>query len=265
MHILLPPSETKRPGGGESALTLEHFADQRLTKARKSVLAALRRLSLKKREAMRVLKLSEKQVGYLDDNRDLLTAPTLPAIERYDGVLYDAIAIDQMDADARAWLDEHVTIQSALFGQISATDHIPAYRLSASTVLPGLKIAGKTATLKTFWQHAHDRTAASASDFVLDLRSKDYVALAPVTDGQPSVWVNVVSRAEDGTVRALNHFNKTAKGQLVRLLAETRPIVETVDDLLAWAAREHVECELDAHGQLTLVADSVSVKAGQPL
>lgn len=263
MRIVLPPSETKRPGGGNSVLTLSAFSHQQLTPGRKQALIALRKLSSRKADAQKVLKLSEKQLHYLQDNTALTTSPTMPAIERYTGVLYDALNVAEMDAQARAWVNASVSIQSALFGLIDATDEIPGYRLSASTVLPGLSVGAQPATMKNFWQHQHARVWDQETSFVLDLRSKDYVALNPVASTVTASWVNIVSRTPEGQIRALNHFNKTAKGELVRLLACTAPQIDSREDFLRWTVTQGIECELQDDGELVIDANSVSLNSGQ--
>lgn len=263
MRIVLPPSETKRPGGGNSVLTLSEFRNQQLNPGRIQALLALRQLSSRQAEAKRILKLSDKQLHYLQDNTALTTSPTMPAIERYTGVLYDALDVVEMDARARAWVNESVSIQSALFGLIDATDQIPSYRLSASTTLPGLSVGKKPATMKNFWQYHHARVWDQESSFVLDLRSKDYVALNHVAATVTASWVNVVSRAPEGQIRALNHFNKTAKGELVRVLARSAPQIDTREDFLRWTAAQGIECELRDDGELVIDANSVSLNSGQ--
>ena len=263
MRILLPPSETKRLGGGNSSLSLEGLSSPELTPARTSVIQATKRLAGRRAEAQRVLKISDKQVHRLDENKHILTSPTMPAIERYTGVLYDALDVQTCAADARAWIDEHVSIQSALFGLVVATDEIPSYRLSASTALPGLSYKRKPTTLKRLWVDAHQGIFASAKGAVLDLRSKDYAALAPLESGVEATWVNVVTRDEAGVTRALNHFNKAAKGMLVRLIAHEQPELKSIDDFVSWASAVGLDCARESDGQLMLNADSVSVKAGQ--
>jgi cytoplasmic iron level regulating protein YaaA (DUF328/UPF0246 family) len=51
----------------------------------------------------------------------------------------------------------------------------------------------------------------------------------------------VLARAEDGEVRALNHFNKQAKGLFARALIEAEIDFERTDDLLQWARSEGYE------------------------
>ncbi|WP_240347330.1 catalase [Curtobacterium sp. 24E2] len=59
-----------------------------------------------------------------------------------------------------------------------------------------------------------------------------------------------------GRRRALNHWNKTAKGRLVALLARTGAVVATMDDLVDWAAAHGVVVERSDSGW-DLVAESL--------
>lgn len=227
MKILLPPSETKRPGGDGAPVNLEGLALAELIDQRASMAAALVQLAAHPIEARRVLKLSERQLGDIEHNANLLSAPTMPAIDRYTGVLYDALDAMSLDAEARRWLGRNVWIHSAPFGPIGALDGIPAYRLAAGTSLPGM------VPLRRLWADATSTAIADAApSFLLDLRSEAYAALGPLPESIPSAYVRVVT--EQG--RALNHFNKKAKGELVRALAEDRPHVRGIGSLQQWAA-----------------------------
>ena len=231
MLVLLPPSETKRPGGTGAPLDLAALALPGLLPQRERAVDALVALSADADEAARVLKLSERQRGDIAVNAALREAPTLPAVDRYTGVLFDALAPDDLDRAARRWLGAHVMIHSAPFGPVGALDAIPAYRLAAGASIPAL------GPLTRLWASAvSDAVAAHAPAFVLDLRSEAYAGLGPIPPEVPHAYVRVVTAGEDGTVRALNHFNKHAKGELVRRLAEERPRVRSRDGLLRWAA-----------------------------
>ena len=232
MRVLLPPSETKRAGGSSDVLDLSALALPGLRSAREEVIGALVTLSGDPEQAQRVLKLSERQRGEIELNALLREGPVMPAIDRYTGVLFDALGADGLDRVARRWLGAHVWIHSAPFGPVAALDPIPGYRLAAGTSLPGVP------PLRRIWADAVTAAiAAAAPSFVLDLRSDAYVALGPVPASVPSAFVRVVT--PDG--RALNHFNKKAKGELVRLLALQRPRVSSLRGLLAWAERSGVE------------------------
>ncbi len=193
-------------------------------------MASLVALSADPERAAKVLKLSPRQLGEIDVNAGLREAPTLPAVDRYTGVLYDALGAASLDAAARAWLGERVLIQTAPLGPVGALDGIPPYRLAAGASLPDLP------PLKRIWARAVTDAFAELPGLVIDLRSEAYAALGPLPDGVPATYVRVVAEGPDGVVRALNHFNKKAKGLLVRRLAEERPALADVDDLAAWAA-----------------------------
>ena len=267
MRILLPPSETKRTGGDEHPLDLDAFREPGLNPFRRDVIAAVERLSRDRDEAARVLKLSERQLASIDENAALSASPTRAALDRYTGVLYDALDAPSLDSAARAWIDESVFIQSAVFGRIAAVDRIPSYRLSASSALPGLTLEHRPTSLKAFWVFAHAQQEpnpdAEPAGFTLDMRSKDYVALAPPSPADASAWLNIVQRDASGAVRALNHFNKTAKGQLVRILAQTRPALQNAEDFLDWAAEQRISCAGEEGQQIAVFADSVSLRASQ--
>ncbi|HWV48568.1 MAG TPA: peroxide stress protein YaaA [Microbacterium sp.] len=229
MKILLPPSETKRAGGELSPLRTRSLALPALNAHRESVIDALVDLAADEAAARRVLKLSERQAGEVLHNRELRTAPTMPAVDRYTGVLYDALDAATLDAAARARLHEHVLIHSAPLGPIAALDPIPMYRLSAGTSLPGIP------PLRRHWAEAVALALGEeGAPFVLDLRSEAYVALGPIPASVPSAYVRVVTDAE-GATRALNHFNKKAKGAFVRAFAEDRVVPASAQDLLDWA------------------------------
>ncbi|GAA3759850.1 peroxide stress protein YaaA [Microbacterium kribbense] len=231
MLVLLPPSESKRPGGRARPVRVDQLALAQLAPQRDRVIDALVALAADEDAAARVLKLSPRQRDDIGHNAALRTAPTLPAVDRYTGVLFDALDAKTMDAPARRWLGAHVLIHSAPFGPIGALDPIPTYRLAAGTALPGLP------ALRRVWAGAVTAALAAASaSFILDLRSEAYVALGPVPSGVPTAYLRVVTEGPDGTVRALNHFNKHAKGALVRALALQRPRIRSLGGLRAWAS-----------------------------
>lgn len=234
MRILLPPSETKRAGGDGSPVELASLTPAALAPQREAVVAALVSLSADPAQARRVLKLSARQEGEIEVNRMLRAAPTMPAIDRYTGVLFDALDAQSLDAAARRWLGRNVWIHSAPFGPVGALDAIPSYRLGAGTALPGV------VPLRRHWADAvTSAIAGGRPSFVLDLRSEAYVALGPLPASVASVYIRVVTDDGDG-VRALNHFNKKAKGELVRALAQARPSIRSAGALAEWARRTGV-------------------------
>ncbi|MCR2810124.1 MULTISPECIES: peroxide stress protein YaaA [unclassified Microbacterium] len=249
MLVLLPPSETKRSGGGSASLDLEALALPGLHPQRELVLDALISLSADAAAAARALGLGATQHHEVARNAVLRSAPTMPAIDRYTGVLYDALDAASLDAPARRWLGANTLIHTAPLGPVGALDRIPAYRLGAGVSLPGAP------PLRRVWADAVTAAlSASPSRFVLDLRSEAYVALGPVPTSLPSVYVRVVSEGPEGTVRALNHFNKHAKGALVRALADSRPRIGSVRAFSRWADAAGLRTRSGRTGELQLFA-----------
>jgi cytoplasmic iron level regulating protein YaaA (DUF328/UPF0246 family) len=242
--ILLPPSETKRPGGDGAPLRLADLRLSELTAEREAVADALVALSGDPERAARVLKLGTRQLGEIERTAALLTAATMPAIDRYTGVLFDALEAATLSAAAREWLARHALIHTAPYGPVGAGDAIPAYRLAAGAALPGFP------PLRRHWAAAASAALSreAGDGLVVDLRSKAYVELGPLPEDMAAVSVSVVAESADGAVRALNHFNKKAKGRFTRLAAESAAVWETADDLLAWA--ESVGLDMRPGGSL---------------
>lgn len=247
MLVLLPPSETKRPGGDGEAMRLEALSLPALRPQREAVTNALVALSADEDEAARVLKLSAKRRHEVADNAALRNAPTMPAIDRYTGVLFDALDATSLDTAARSWLADHVMIHAAPFGPVGALDGIPAYRLAAGTSIPGLP------PLRRVWADAVTSALSTRSaPFILDLRSEAYAALGPLPADVASAYVRVVTGGGEAPVRALNHFNKHSKGDLVRSLALTAPTIESQDGFVAWGRRTGFDIREAADGELAL-------------
>lgn len=231
MLFLLPPSETKRPGGGSLTIDQVALTFGGLNKAREAVLEAA-------------------------NAKEILTAPTMRALDRYTGTLYGALhgrglkgtptEHNSLSSDEVARAKSSVLIQSAMFGLIPATDLIPEYKVNATRNLNGLN-------LKRLWSQAHEAIwPRLAGGIIIDLRSKTYADLAPIPEDLPSFKVAVFLEREDGSREQLNHFNKKAKGQLVRaaLMAPKPP--QTIKELQKCAAKAGLKIEV-AGSQLTVV------------
>ncbi|WP_275571132.1 peroxide stress protein YaaA [Mycolicibacterium vanbaalenii] len=215
MIVLLPPSETKRPGGDGPALALDAMSFPLLRDTREELVGELAELAADRPASRKALGISASQDAEIDRNAALRTAPTLPAIHRYTGVLYDALDVQSLHGAAAGRAQSRLAVVSALFGLIRAGDRIPAYRLSAGSKLPGRP------TLAARWKPALEPVLAelAENELVVDLRSGSYAALGKVPD---AVTVDVVAEHADGRRTTVSHFNKAHKGRLARALATTR-------------------------------------------
>ncbi|WP_291046789.1 peroxide stress protein YaaA [Herbiconiux sp.] len=244
MLILLPPSETKRDGGDPAPLDYTALSHPAFTATRRALVRDVSRLARDPEETMKRLKLGQKLAFEVERNRTLAKAPTMPALDRYTGVLYEALGAETLSPEARAFADRHVRIHSALFGLVGAGDAIPAYRLSHDSRLdaPSVKARWATAVAKELARHE--------GELILDLRSEAYVALGPAPAG--SLFLRVVSRGPDGVARALNHFNKKGKGTLVRAIVENGVDFGAVDSLLSWGVEHGHRLSVSEAGELVL-------------
>jgi cytoplasmic iron level regulating protein YaaA (DUF328/UPF0246 family) len=273
MLILLPPSETKRDGGEgaplEQLLAESTLSFPQLNPIRKRIVAATVSLARKPKVCAEVLKLSPKQMGEVDRNKAVKTSPTMPAIDRYTGVLYDGLAAMNLEEQARNFLRDNVMIQSALLGTVGALEPIPAYRLSFDSKLPALA-AG---SLKKAWAEAGSKALVkklkTEPQLVLDLRSEGYSALAPLAPSENTVYLRVVTKGENGQLRALNHFNKKGKGEFVRALAKDAANasgLSSVEELITWGKTKNLilergaEATTDWPAELNLVVSGVVEK-----
>jgi cytoplasmic iron level regulating protein YaaA (DUF328/UPF0246 family) len=210
MLVLLPPSETKADGGEQAPLELGGLSFPELNPVRERLISALVALAGDVPASLAALGVSDKQTGEVARNAALRVSPTRPAVERYTGVLYDALAIATFTRAERRRAGARLAVASALFGVVRAEDRIPAYRLSGGSTLPGV------GTMRSVWHAELSKTLSTVDELVLDLRSSPYAGLARIPH---AAVVRVVH--DDGAGRRLtvSHFNKSHKGRLAAVLA----------------------------------------------
>jgi len=209
--VLLPPSEGKAVGGSGPPLELDALSFPALNLTRLRLVRALERLATRQPELLaRALGLSPRQHDQLALDATLSTSPTLPALARYTGVLYDELGYASLTGGARRRADRSLVVASALFGLLRPRDRVPAYRLSGGTTVPDL------GGLAPVWRPVLESELSSVTGLVVDLRSGAYAALARVPK---AVEVRVL-RDDAGRRTVVSHDNKYTKGRLARALCE---------------------------------------------
>ncbi|MEV0702348.1 peroxide stress protein YaaA [Saccharopolyspora sp. NPDC050389] len=244
MLVLLPPSETKAAGGEGAPLDLDALSHPELTPTRRKLIEALSTLSGDVPTSLAALGLSERQVEEVERNAELWDSPTAPALERYTGVLYDALDIRSLPTAERARADARLAVASALFGLVRGTDAIPAYRLSGGSALPGF------GTLRSVWRPVLEPVLADADELVVDLRSGAYAALAKVPS---AVAVRVLSEDATGKRKVVSHHNKSHKGKLARALAQAPDEPGAIEDVLDVANDAGLQVEREGARGLCVV------------
>lgn len=223
MLIVLPPSETKATGGTGAPLQLEELSFPTLTQVRAELLDDLLALSeLPEDDQLTILGISANLAPELRHNAALLSAPTMPAIERFTGVLFDALGA----ADLKPAQRSRLAVGDALFGLLGAEDPIPHYRLSGGTKLPYAgEVPASAPTMKRRWGKAITSALEDVDQAIIDLRSGTYQQLGRVPR---ALTVRVeTEHPETGARKVVSHFNKHYKGQLARALAQTSADLST--------------------------------------
>lgn len=244
MIVVLPPSETKAQGGDGPPLDLAALSYPELTPTRRKLVAALSTMADDVPASLRVLGLSDRQVDEVARNAELWDAPTTPALQRYTGVLYDALDVHSLSPDERKRADEGFVVASALFGLVRGFDAIPPYRLSAGNCLPGL------GALRQVWRPALEPALRATDGLVIDLRSGAYAALATAPG---AIEVRVLSEDSNGRRKVVSHHNKAHKGKLARALTQAGGEPSDIDDVRAIATAAGMRVERENGHRLCIV------------
>ncbi|GHH29199.1 peroxide stress protein YaaA [Streptomyces rubradiris] len=245
MLVLLPPSEGKANSGDGAPLELDSLSLPGLTAAREAVLGELVELcSGDPEKAREVLGLSEGLRGEVAKNAGLRTAGARPAGEIYTGVLYDALGLATLDADARRRAADSLLVFSGLWGAVRVTDRIPSYRCSMGVKLPGLgALAGHWRT-----PMAEVLPATAGEGLVLDLRSSAY-ATAWKPKGEVAGRTATVRVLHAPTRKVVSHFNKATKGRIVRALLTSGATPENPAELVEALRELGYAVEAEAPGK----------------
>ena len=247
MLIVLPPSETKAGGGRGAPLDLDALSLPTLTPIRRKLAEAIVSLADDHDASRKALGLGASATPEIERNAQLWTSPTRPAIERYTGVLFDALDYPSLSRAGKNKAIDRLAVGSALFGVVRAGDLIPAYRLSAGSKIPGFR------TLAAEWKPAlPEALAALGEDVVIDLRSGGYQQLGPVPD---AITVTVLTEGPDGTRTVVSHFNKHHKGMVARSLIRSRKQVRDINSLAAIVADGGQRAEVASERELIVLTD----------
>ncbi|GCE40591.1 peroxide stress protein YaaA [Rhodococcus sp. USK10] len=245
MLVLLPPSETKSDGGADAPLDLAELSMPQLTETREILIQSLVTLAADGEASQLALGLGPTQADEIERNAKLWVSPTRPALERYTGVLFDALDAKSFTRAQKSKALSRLAMGSALFGAVRAGDLIPAYRLSGGSKLPGLS------TLRALWKPELSRAiTAEADGLVVDLRSGTYQQLGPIPE---AVIATVLTEKPDGTRTVVSHFNKHHKGLLARALTVSRAEPHDVRGVARVAAKAGLRVEVASDRELIIL------------
>lgn len=192
---------------------------------RRVLLAALRQAARHQPELLaRGLKFpSSVSTAALSADAGASRTPTMAALDRYIGVLYQGLAAGDLTPAARRRAEQDVLVFSGLWGVVRGGDLVPDYRVPASGSVPGL--GGVTKHWRGPLASALPELVGNAP--VLDLRSGDYLGLwRPGPDLRRQVLtVRVLAAREAGgrrLVAPVSYHAKLVKGQVARHVLMSR-------------------------------------------
>lgn len=219
MKILLAPAETKNEGGKGQPFCKENFFLDELFSKRERIFEAyeahLKDLSTEELSAWFGLKKLDDVKKYQNSLRN---KPTMKAIERYNGVAFDALSYETLNTDAQAYIHDNVILFSNLFGPIQASDMIPDYKYKQGAKLPNINAE------KFFIENFTLALDEYLEDEVLDLRAGYYEKFYKIKNAS----VITLKFIKEGKV--VSHWAKHYRGAVLKVLAQNN--VESFSDFM---------------------------------
>ena len=221
--LLLPPTEGKATSGSpnirwtyNSGVFGKTLADQR-----EAIATQLKKI---KGGDQKLLSVGGAHLTRAQEaNRQLLDSPSLPAWQRYTGVVWDHLDLSSLSATQRNAFVKRIFVPSGLLGLVRADDPLPDYRLKMGARLAPFGVMAK------WWRD--DITTA----LVLAIKNKPVIDLLPNEHRAALNWellpnvIRVDLIAHSGGVVG-GHNAKAAKGLLAQhlLLSTNASIARTV-------------------------------------
>jgi len=196
--ILIPPSEGKNIGGKFEPKKL-NSNNQKLLNELNSYKGNLEKLYGVKGDNLEKVK---------EINSKIKTSKTLPAIERYSGVVYNGINYDTINN--KELFDKKVYILSGLFGLINAKELIPNYKFKINFF-----------KADKLWKEENKEFLKDY--FVIDLLPLAHRKAVEYENGIEVEFVII----KNGKAIPAGHQGKFIKGRFVRWLIENN--IENID------------------------------------
>ena len=145
------------------------------------------------------------------------TSKPTPAINVYSGVLYQALGWATLSPAARKRAASAVVIISAKYGAVRPDQLIESYKAKIDNSAMRDRVAAVLDPIKT--------------PLIVDCRSSTYKTVwhSPV---EKTVEVQV-STVVDGERKVVTHMSKKTRGEIARLLLQSRSVAKTPEDLYA--------------------------------
>ena len=219
MYILFSPSEGKKSGGSHEPLKSDQLLFPELYSQRLALLqkynALINEGSLQELQTLTGIKKEKELTQY---QKDLFTTPTMPALERYDGVAYDYLELSTLSEKEKTYLFKQTIVFSNLFGPLLGGDRIPSYKFKQGAKLGEVKT--ETIYKKEF---SSSLSALLKDELVLDLRAGFYEKF--YTLEQEFITMKFLKGG-----KSVSHWAKAYRGKVLKELSKQQP--KTKEELL---------------------------------
>lgn len=147
-------------------------------------------------------------------NKQLVSMTQLevkPAIDRYSGVMYNAIDHAWMTDQGKEFFNENFLIFSGMYGKVRPMDMIGNYKLPI-----------ETKTLAKYWQENITKSLnESWAEYIVNLLPLSYMKMIDFKTLVPKV-VNINFQVEkNGKIVKMAHWVKKVKGEWIKNICET--------------------------------------------
>ena len=219
LWVLLPPSEGKTSGGDGPGWHPDSGAFTELAGPRVRVANALRRSKGGTKKALGadgdLLRRAKAA------NLAVVGGPTLPAWQRFSGVVWEALSPSDLTTRARRRAEAGVIVVSAVAGLSAWSDPVPDFRLKLSAALPPIGRLG------AFWKEPITRALNDRLEgaTVVDLLPNEHRA-AWIPDPGRYDLVRPLLATRDG--KPAGHAGKATKGRLARAILESGDVESTL-------------------------------------
>lgn len=219
MYILFSPSEGKKTGGTKEALNSKQLLFPELYAQRLPLLQAYNRLinegSIEELQELTGIKKDKEIQQYQED---LFSTPTMPALERYDGVAYDYLDLSTLNENEKNYLFQQTIVFSNLFGPLLGGDLIPSYKFKQ-----GAKLNDFKTELIYKKEFSASLTKLLKDELVLDLRAGFYEKF--YTLEQEFITMKFLKGG-----KSVSHWAKAYRGKVLRTLSKLQ--IETKEELM---------------------------------
>ncbi len=214
-YILLPCSEGKKQGGEHLPEAVSGLPSE----VKKLVLAVQKIVSRAKPDKLADLfevkgKALEKAV---QSWKHFEEQPLMPAIQRYDGVMFDFLDYNSLVPSQKESFDRQALIFSALYGVVGSQDLIADYKLKITAKLPSV------GALAAFWKKSlKARLQFLNGQIVFNFLPKAHEAMLPAIKPALMLRFRFETKGESG-YKTVTHWSKALKGPLIRWILAHNP------------------------------------------